>query len=188
MLFGNFLEKRRLRQQREDLAHALYVAVVKQSRQPIFFTDFEVPDTQEGRYDIIVLHAWMLMRRLGSINGPQKAEAKELGQTTFDVMFADMDRSLREMGITDSGIGRRVKKLAEAFYGRIFAYDQALAEGDALLQAAISRNLYADAEVSVQTLERMAKYVSGQLRTLEAAPDEEYLTGKIPFKDVESLL
>ena len=105
MLFGKFLERRRLRRIREDRAHSLYISVVKQARQPVFFTDIGVPDTQEGRYDLIVLHAWVLMRRLGTMQEANRAEAKELGQTTFDVMFADLDRNLRELGITDSGIG-----------------------------------------------------------------------------------
>ena len=188
MLFGKFLERRRLRRIREDRAHSLYISVVKQARQPVFFTDIGVPDTQEGRYDLIVLHAWVLMRRLGTMQEANRAEAKELGQTTFDVMFADLDRNLRELGITDSGIGKRIKKLAEAFYGRIFAYDQALAQDDDAFKAALNRNLFRDVQVSDAQLSRMVAYTKGQMAALEQAQDADFLEGRVNFEPAEKWL
>lgn len=122
MPFSRFFKRRRF----DDAANALYVALVEQSRQPAFYRDLGVADTLEGRYDMIILHAYMLFRRLGK---GDDGGLRELSQETFDFMFNDMDQNLREMGVTDTGIGKRVQRMAEAFYGRTAAYDKALGQG-----------------------------------------------------------
>ena len=109
---------------------SLYAACVTQARQPFFYTDHGVPDTVDGRFDLLLLHVHLVMLRLDA--GRR--------QKLFDLMFADMERNLREMGVSDMRIGKRMRALIESFYGRSQAYGAAV---DATaLQAVLSRNLY----------------------------------------------
>ena len=114
---------------RERAVDELYATVVAQARQPHFYAAWDVPDTAEGRFEMIALHAFLLLRRLKA----ERQRTATLAQDFFDLMFADLDRNLREMGIGDTGIGKRVKAMAQSFYGRIAAYDAGLADGDAAL-------------------------------------------------------
>lgn len=175
MPFRRYFERRR----REGAAAKLYMTVVEQARHPHFYTGFGVPDTLEARFDMIVLHAWLLMRRLGT---SADEAAKPLSQATFDLMFADMDRNLREMGVTDLRVGKRVQRMAEAFYGRAGAYDKALGEGEDALQAALARNLYQSETVSPAHLAAMAAYVKVQVTHMDSQDDGALLGGAMSFK------
>jgi len=127
---------------REDspVAWALYEAAVARARAPDFYRDLGVPDTLDGRFELISLHVFLILHRLKA----DRARTEALAQAVFDAMFADMDRSLREMGAGDLGVAPRVKKMARAFYGRVSAYDSALAPAapaEALAEA-LRRNVY----------------------------------------------
>ena len=157
------------------IARRLYEAVVVQARQPVFFADLEVPDTVDGRFEMVALHAHLLLRRLKD-GGPATAD---LAQALFDVMFADMDASLREMGAGDLGVGRRVKRMASAFYGRMAAYDSGLASrGDALGQA-LRRNLYGTVTPSEASLSAVADYMRGVAARLARQPLERLAAGTV---------
>ena len=122
---------------------ALYGAIVAQARLPVFYQGLGVPDTVLGRFDMIVLHLVLLLRRLRE----GQASHRELAQAVFDAFCRDMDDNLREMGISDQGVPREMHKVGEAFYGRAQAYEAALgAPGDAGLAAALARNVYCAAE------------------------------------------
>ncbi|MCA1906973.1 MAG: ubiquinol-cytochrome C chaperone family protein [Magnetospirillum sp.] len=170
----------RLFRRRNDdaAANALYLALVEQSRQPVFYRDYGVADTLEGRYDMIILHAYMLFRRLAAGDNPA---LKELSQQTFDFMFTDLDQNLREMGVTDMAIGKRVTRMAEAFYGRANAYDKVLEEPGRGLQEALGRNLYQGQPADAEVEDRMAAYVRGQMDHLANLPDTQLLAGKVTF-------
>ena len=116
-------------------------AVVEQARRPEFFTRFGVPDTLDGRFELICLHAFLYLHRLKS----EPCRARRVAQRFFDTMFADFDRSLRELGTGDLSVGRQVKRMAEAFYGRIRAYEQGLDGDEDAVAAALDRNLYGTA-------------------------------------------
>lgn len=133
MIFG-------LWRSRKDEARvlAIYSEIVAQARQPVFYMSLGVPDTLEGRYDMLVLHAFLYMHRLK--NEPEPV--KDVAQEVFDLMFADMDRNLREIGIGDLTVPKKIKKMAQAFYGRAAAYDAALEKGHAPLAEAVRRNLF----------------------------------------------
>lgn len=134
MLFSRFFR----RSQGVASATRIYAAIVAQARRPEFYAKHRIPDTLDGRFEMIALHAYLVLNRLKG----QGVEADTVAQAVFDAMFDDMDRSLREMGVGDLGVGRRVKAMAQGFYGRIAAYDKGLALGDAALGEAIARNLY----------------------------------------------
>lgn len=145
------------------MVDALYAKAVAQARSPIFYAEREVPDTVDGRFDLLVLHVFLLMHRLGA----DGRETKRLNQALFDLMFADMDRSLREMGVSDMAVGKRVKDMAHAFYGRVDAYEPAL-DDPAKLEEALARNLYRGAEVTQPSLVAMAHYIQKQVAALAA--------------------
>ena len=147
------------RRRTQEQADELYAKAVAQARQPVFYQAAEVPDTLDGRFDLLALHMFLLLHRLGT------EDNRRLSQALFDLMFADMDRSLREMGVGDMSVGKRVKDMARALYGRIDAYEPALADIGKLEQA-LARNLYAGAEVKPATLSAMARYVQSQVKAL----------------------
>jgi cytochrome b pre-mRNA-processing protein 3 len=161
-----------------DAAQLAYRRVVDQARQPAFFTDHGVPDTLDGRFELICLHAFLYLHRLKGEEPP----APEVGQCFFDAMFADFDRSLREMGTGDLSVGRQVKRMAQAFYGRVEAYERGLADGDAMLQPALARNLFGTAPAPDPTaLEAMAGYVRRAAAELRARAIAALLAGDIAF-------
>lgn len=175
------LFRRHTRRQTAAVA-ALYAGIVAQARRPEFFTALGVPDSLDGRFETLALHAFLVLSRL-------KAEpalaARDLAQGLFDALFADMDRSLREMGASDLGVGRRVKAMAQGLYGRMQAYDQGLKEGDAILEAALKRNLYGTvAEPLGATLASVGRYLRRQRRALAEQPFAELQAGRVAFLPV----
>jgi len=156
----------------------LYINIVQQSRDPHFYTNLEVADTVEGRFDMIVLHAFVVMRRLKK----GLPETEEFLQALYDLMFADMDQNLRELGVGDMGLARRVPKMAEAFYGRITVYEEGLAEDDdENLIAALDRNLYRKNTVTPESLSKMARYLRQEAANLDNAEIAALLKGDVSF-------
>ncbi|HTT79219.1 MAG TPA: ubiquinol-cytochrome C chaperone family protein [Stellaceae bacterium] len=162
----------------QTAARCAYERVVAQARRPGFFTDAGVPDTVAGRFELICLHAFLYLHRLKR----EQPQARPLGQRFFDAMFLDLDRSLREMGTGDLSVGREVRRMAEAFYGRIAAYEGGLAGGDAALQAALARNLFGTASATAAPrLGAMAAYVRGEVVRLRAQDPSALLAGEVAF-------
>ncbi len=173
----------RLFKRRDRQPYALYSAIVAQARQPAFYAAFGVPDSLDGRFDMIVLHAVLVFRRLRGCEG----EAAARTQSLFDLFMSDMDRSLREMGVGDLTVPKRIKKMAEAFYGRLDAYVGAIDSG-ALpeLQEAIRRNVFPDGTVSQSALTAahgLACYTLDAAASLDTQDTETILDGTIRFPD-----
>jgi cytochrome b pre-mRNA-processing protein 3 len=167
----------------QSIAAQLYRAVVEQARQPVFYTGLCVPDTVDGRFELVALHAFLVLHRLKG----EGAAAQLLGQALFDLMFADMDQNLREMGAGDLGVGPRVKIMAKAFYGRIAAYENGLAATDETLAAALRRNLYGTlAPAPVPMATDMAAYLRREAAALAASPLADLLAGRLTFGAVVS--
>jgi cytochrome b pre-mRNA-processing protein 3 len=158
-------------------AELAYRLVVEQARQPGFFTDNGVRDTLDGRFELICLHAFLYLHRLKS----EKPPAAAVGQRFFDAMFADFDRSLREMGTGDLGVGREIKRMAQAFYGRIDAYERGLSGSDAVLKAALARNLFGAVPEGQDVLDAMARYVRRESARLREQGMPELLAGHVSF-------
>jgi len=158
----------------------LYGAIVAQSRDPRFYEAYGVPDTALGRFDLILLHLALVLRRLRAGD----ASAHTLAQGLFDTFCRDMDHNLREMGVGDQGVARQMRRVGEAFYGRAQAYDAALAEqsNDALAGTLI-RNVYAEAAEVGVAAERLADYVRRTVHDLEAQAIEHLLGGQVTFPE-----
>lgn len=156
---------------------SLYGEAVRRARQPVIYTAWGVPDTLDGRFDVLVLHLHVLFRRLGALAEGQAAEgggavadteAGGLSQSLFDHMIRDLDTNLREAGVSDMRIGSRMKKLARSFYGRVATYDTALAaDDDVALRDALDRNVYHKVAAPPEGLEALTAYA----RALVAASD-----------------
>lgn len=157
----------------------LYQEIVHQSRQPIFYLEAEVPDTIDGRYEMISLHAFLVMRRLKR----DEENLNALSQAVFDLMFADMDQSLREIGVGDLGVGKRIKGMAKVFYGLVVAYETALDGGDESLETALIRNHYGtlDDEPSKESVAALARYIKGSDDFLLAQKTSDLRAGRIEF-------
>jgi cytochrome b pre-mRNA-processing protein 3 len=164
------------RRARDEAADALYAAAVRQARRPEFYVSLDVPDSLDGRFDLLALHVFLLLFRLGK----EGAEARMLSQAVFDVMFADMDGNLRELGVSDLAVGSRVKTMAKALYGRIAAYEPGLADVS-LLKDALRRNLYRGGGVSEAVLAAMTSYVRQESAGLLAHELTELSEGRVRF-------
>ena len=159
----------------------LYTAAVAAARDPWFFgAALGVPDTLDGRFDLVGLHAGVLISRLHRDPDPRGAEA---AQSVFDAMFADMDMSLREMGVGDMSVGKRVKRMWEAFHGRAQAYAAALDAGDrAALEAALARNVFrAGPDAAAHGAPALAAHAERVAETLAAQPTAALLRGEVSF-------
>lgn len=160
----------------EAAAERLHDALIAQIRQPVFYTDFGVPDTFEGRFDLLVLHAGLVLRRLRDL-GP---EGRDIAQTLVDLMFARFDVAMRELGVSDIGVPKRMKRMAEAFKGRTAAYDQALARDDLpALAAALARNVFGDTRNGT----RLALYAQTGAAALAAATLDQLGDGRPALPD-----
>lgn len=158
---------------------AVYGAIVAAARHPKFYAEWGVPDTVDGRYDMIVLHAVLVLDRLASEGG----EAQAFSQGLTDEVFADMDRSLREMGVGDISVGKKVRRMAEVFYGRAQAYTQPLRTGEAEgLARAIYRNIHAG-NGPEEGSGQLAAYALAVRRHLHERPAAPILAGQIDFPD-----
>jgi cytochrome b pre-mRNA-processing protein 3 len=161
----------------QHAAELAYRRVVEQARQPGFFTDGGVPDTVDGRFELICLHAFLYLRRLKR----ERPASAALAQRFFDVMFLDFDRALREMGTGDLSVSREIKRMAEGFYGRIAAYEEGLAAGDAVLHPALVRNLFGTAAAREGQLAAMAGYLRREAAGLDRQDATALLAGEIAF-------
>ena len=163
------------RRHSNEAAKQLHQTIVAQARQPGFYTALGVPDTLDGRFELIALHGFLVMHRL-------KADPAGIGlaRDVAETIFDDLDASLREMGAGDLGVGKRVKKMGEAFYGRVAAYDAGLATGGDL-EDALRRNLFGTVQPSAEMLAAAGAYVRNCSNTLKEYNFSDILKGHLSF-------
>lgn len=187
MFFGLF------RRRFADSTFELYGSIVAEARRPLYYADWGVPDTVTARFDMIVLILALVERRLRDApqpppgvrlaTGARATDPWELGRQLLDLFFSEMDGSLREMGVGDVAVPKRIAKLAEAWHGRARAYDAALdADDRTALAAALARNVYAGlAERPHAGV--LADRVVALRDHLTATPIAEVLIGRIGWPD-----
>ena len=176
-----FSSSRQKRRERES-ARLLYEGVVRQARSSLLYAKGGVPDTVDGRFEMVVFHTYAVVSRL--MAGEERLQ--RIAQYLFDVMVVDMDRSLREMGVGDLSVGKKVKAMAEAYYGRSRAYDLALAGEDGALAQTLKRNVFGtlsegDRGPHSEALDGMVRYVEATIRTLNRQTAEELAAGEVCF-------
>lgn len=161
----------------EDRYRALYECAVRAGRRPGTMLALAVPDTLDGRFELLVAHLCLLLRRL------RRSGMVRPSQGLVDLFVADMDRSLREVGVGDLSVGRKVRQTVSALYGRLRAYDAGL-DGEADLRAALERNLYGTAgEVPPEALARAERYVRAAEAVLDSLGDHAVASGAVPFPE-----
>jgi cytochrome b pre-mRNA-processing protein 3 len=167
---------------------ALYGAIVAQARSPSFYMRYGVPDTVDGRLDMIVLHLVLLLRRLARDGGPKDGPRGDLSQRVFDRFCTDIDDNFREMGVGDLSVPKKMQAVGASFYGRARAYDEALdGNGDvrAALTAALARNVFG-APAGVEAA-RLAAYVLAADRALATTDIGAVAVGQLAFPDPDSI-
>lgn len=163
----------------ERAGYMLYGDAVAAARQPALYRDLGVPDTLDGRFDMVGLYTALLIRRLRALEEP----GPTLAQAVFDAMFSDMDINLREMGVGDLSVGRKVREMWEAFHGRAFSYEAALTAADAAALAdALARNVWRGA-APPDAPARLARLALAQDAALAAQHLPGFAAGQAHFLD-----
>jgi cytochrome b pre-mRNA-processing protein 3 len=174
---GGLLKSWRRRRERRSAMLGAYRQIVERAREPALYRAWGVPDTLDGRFEVLALHAFLVLHRL-KCEGDSTAE---FAQALFDTMFADLDGALREMGASDLGVGPRIKAMARGFYGRVAAYERGLSD-EAALAAALRRNLFGTATAPAEAqVDAAVRYMRRQAEALAAVPIAALLEGRMPF-------
>jgi cytochrome b pre-mRNA-processing protein 3 len=147
----------------EAFGAALYARTAERAREPRLFEACGIPDTLDGRFDALALHAALMIDRLR-----REPDGEGLAQAFFDAMFRHLDLTLREIGVQDLGVGRRIKIMAEGLHGRALAYRQALAGGPASLGDVLRRNAYGGRSPDDGEVERLEAHVRDYAAQLAA--------------------
>lgn len=159
---------------------AIYGMIVTQAREPLFYRALAVPDTVNGRFDLLVLHLWLVLRRLKTVEG-----GAALSQALFDHFCNDMDDNLREMGVGDLTVPKRMQAFGEAFYGRTAAYDLALTGGHEALTQALCKNILNGENIA--KADQLATYAEAAMAGLDELDDATLLSGSASFPSPEGV-
>jgi cytochrome b pre-mRNA-processing protein 3 len=171
MVFGLFRTKR------PPIADKLHAEIVAAARRPVFYADLGVPDTVDGRFELLCVHLFLYLRRTKAEPG-----LAELTQEVLDRTFADLDRNLREAGVGDLSVPKKMKRLAGMFYGRVALYAPLVEAGDIDgLGEALTRTVYAEATATPDAVRRLAHYIVEAGHTLATQPVERLLSGDVAF-------
>ncbi|MGE3989225.1 ubiquinol-cytochrome C chaperone family protein [Pseudorhodoplanes sp.] len=161
---------------------ALYGAIVAQARAPVFYRDYGVADTVNGRLDLLMLHLALVFERLARADEPSRAA----GQAAFDRFCRDVDDHLREQGVSDLKVPKDMRRLGEAFFGRYRAYISALKASDReALRGALRRNVFADQDR--EAIDSLADYVEAAAQALERQPATAVAGGRLDWPDPAGL-
>lgn len=183
MMISAWIQKRKAR---KAAAAGLYQSIVTQSRNPVFFTQMGVSDTMDGRFDVLTLHAALVLTRLRALG----ADGAKLSQAVFDQLLLSLEEALREVGIGDVGVPKHMRKMVKAFNGRVHAYGSALAQGDGALAVALARNVYraGDSGAAPHEAEALAAYAAAMHAALGRQGLEEFGQGRIAFPCAENFV
>jgi cytochrome b pre-mRNA-processing protein 3 len=173
------------RRVRPGTISTLYGTIVAQARLPCFYREYRVPDTVNGRLDLLVLHLALVLDRLAD-----ESQLRELGQALFDHFCTDMDRNLREIGIGDLSVPKHMQRVGEAFYGRARAYRAGLArDGQQALVEALERNIYGqEGAANRAAAARLAVYMRRTVGELRVQPSSEVLAGRLTMPDPTAIV
>ncbi len=170
----------RKRKQTEEVAARLYAALLEQARMPVFYEKYGVPDTFDGRFELLLLHGFLVWDRLRH----EGRTGRDVAQALFDVMFRDMDMTLRNIGVGDLSVPHHIKRMMKAFKGRALAYETALAGGD--IGRALRRNLFGTVEnPDPAGLEWFASYLQEVRQILASQATAGIMQGILSFRHTE---
>jgi len=166
----------------QALVESQYAHLTEAARTPVFYEAMGVPDTVMGRFEMISVHLLLYLRRTRSAG----VVAESIAQEIVDAFFEDVDHSIRELGVGDMGVPKRMKKLARMFYGRMKSYSQALDDGDnAALAQALRRNIHPEQPETAPSMQALADWMMRAARKLEDTPEEMLVSGQLAFPVVD---
>jgi cytochrome b pre-mRNA-processing protein 3 len=158
-------------------ALSLYDLIVAQARSPGFYRDYGVSDTLDGRFEMVILHLFLMLHRLETAGN----EGAALGQQVFDLFCQDMDENLREIGISDLKVPKEMRRIGEAYYGRTRAYAPALQDKERW-PTVLARNVIGSAEPAAAV--RLARYVEAVTQRLESQELAALERGVVAFPEL----
>lgn len=175
----------------KDIAHGLFTKIVTQARQPEFYETWQVPDTLDGRFDLIILHLSLVVDRFeAQLQDKNRAHNKNIAiviRYLQEVLFDNMDMSLRELGVGDMSVGKKVKIMAEAYYGRKKTYQEIIRSDDMApdFKASLLRNIYRGQKPDDRVLDDFVSYVNRQIECLKSQSYEDFMSANIVFTEVK---
>jgi cytochrome b pre-mRNA-processing protein 3 len=166
------------------VARTLFAGAIAKARDPEIFLGGAAPDTAQGRFEVLALHVILLVRRLTGAD----PEMADLRQGVFDAFVRNLDDGLREMGVGDLSVGKKMRKLAQAFYGRLKTVDAAFAAPapEAALAALVARTVFADVGDGAFAAAPLAAYLIRAEAALAATPTERFFRGEAPWPTFRS--
>lgn len=180
-MFGRFFSKTRFGSSKRDVPYEIYGSLVARARNPALYRDLNVPDTINGRFDMMVMHVFVLSHRLKDAGDA----CRELSQGLFDAFLLDMDRGMREEGVGDTSVPKKLKKMTQVYYGRLRAYESPLEEGNKpAIAEIINRNIFTGKNDD-ESADDLADYMLNLHVHIEALSVAEILNGDIGFDAVE---
>lgn len=168
-----------------SVAHLLYEELVPHARFFVFYQHLGVPDTPEGRFEILALHVGLTVRRLLALDD----ESRAIGQALFDLMIADLDMNLRELGVGDLSVGKQVKRMAGLFYARLSVLNEVFDQGRTEALAPMLRtNVFGSASPTDQSVAHLAEIVVTLEQALERQASADLKAGHITLPDEQVLI
>lgn len=175
-MFGFFSKKKKL----SGSANKIFLKIIDHTRSPVFYTRFAVDDSLDGRFDLMTVHMVLVLEILE--NHEPIDDARILGRTLQEIMFDNLDLTLREIGVGDLGVSKKIKVMAEAFFGRMATYQKLFNKYDIEnMSLALKRNLYRGKDIDNAIMTKFAKYVYLQITHLKTQSVQDIMTGKIDF-------
>lgn len=166
-----------------QIGRDLYERIVAQSRRPAFYSLASVPDTMEGRFEMIVLHLFLVLDRLKTAG----QDGQKLGQRIMENLVADMDDALRQIGIGDMGVPRRIQKTAAAMRERVRDYDAAIGSPGTALEKALATHIYQTGQ-PIAAHAMLARYVRAARTSLHNQATADIREARLTFPEPESTL
>lgn len=160
----------------------LYQKITEQSRAVDLYKAFSIPDTIDGRYEVFVLHTWLVLQRLRHTNNQHM---KKISQGIFDSLIMDFDLSLREVGVGDKKLGKQVRFMTKGVYGRFHVYDQSWGQKPLFFEA-LQRNFFGFATTGTEQVEKAYHYILNVNATLSKMADDQLLIGGFIWPDVST--
>lgn len=177
-MFGFFSKKKKI----DNAANELFLKVISHTRIPLFYENFGVEDNLDGRFDLMSVHMALIIDVLDNNN--QLNDAIIVRRRLQEIMFDNLDLTLREIGVGDLGVGKKIKTMAEAFYGRMTTYQECFKTHDTdQMSMALKRNLYRGRDMNEAIVVNMTSYVYGQYKYLSSQPSEDVIAGNVDFME-----
>ena len=174
--------QRRARRASKVIIEQLRGEIVAAARRPALYEALAAPDRLDGRFELLTLHAGLVLRRLVAIGGL----ADHVAQDLVNSLFLHFDDTLREMAFSDIAVSKRLKRMREAFYGRNAAYAAALDSGSRPdLAAALARNVYGGGRDGAAKAGALASYVAALDTALAATPIEDFISGQFRYPEAQ---